>query len=255
MNRYDLGGRVAIVTGGAGGFGRAIARRMIESGAIVELWDLDKAGLMKAADDLASAGEKPGIRVVSVTDDAAVESAVKACVAERGRIDILVNNAGILGEVKPLHETDPANFRRVIDINLTGTYLLTRSVVRVMLAQEPKPSRGRVVNISSIQGKEGMPMAAAYAASKAGVIALTKVVAKETAKDEIVVTAVTPAAALTAMAEEMTPQRRADILARIPAGRFVEVDEIARMVAWLSSDDCSFSTGGIFDISGGRATY
>jgi 3-oxoacyl-[acyl-carrier protein] reductase len=255
MNKYDLGGRIAIVTGGAGGFGRAIARRLLESGAIVELWDLDKAALNEAAAALATGGTKPGIRAVNITDDAGVESAVQACVRERGRIDILVNNAGILGEVKLVHETDPANFRRVIDINLVGTYLVTRSVVGAMLKQEPKPSRGRIVNISSIQGKEGMPMAAAYAASKAGVIALTKVVAKETAKDEIVVTAVTPAAALTKMADELSPQRRADILSRIPAGRFVEVDEIALLVTWLASDDCSFSTGGIFDISGGRATY
>jgi 3-oxoacyl-[acyl-carrier protein] reductase len=255
MNSYDLKGRVSIVTGGAGGFGKAIARRMMASGAAVELWDLDEASLNRAANELAGEGTKPGIRVVSVTDDAGVAHAVQACLRERGRIDILVNNAGILGEVKPIQDTDPANFRRVIDVNLVGTYLVTRSVVRAMLAQEPKPSRGRIVNISSIQGKEGLAFASAYAASKAGVIALTKVVAKETAKDGIVVTAVTPAAALTAMAEEMTPQRRADILSRIPAGRFVEVDEIARLVTWLSSDDCSFSTGGIFDISGGRATY
>ncbi len=255
MNRYDLDGRVAIITGGAGGIGKAIAQRMLQSGAIVELWDLDKASLTKAANDLAVGDTKPGIRIVDVTDQHSVESSTETCARERGRIDILVNNAGVLGEVKPIHETDPANFRRVIDINLTGTYLVTRSILRVMLAQGDQPNRGRIVNISSIQGKEGMPMAAAYAASKAAVMALTKVVAKETAKNGIVVTAVTPAAALTAMAAEMSPQRRDDIRSRIPAGRFVEVDEIANLVTWLSTDDCSFSTGGIFDISGGRATY
>ena len=154
-----------------------------------------------------------------------------------------------------MHETDPANFARVIGINLTGTYLVTRAVLRVMLASKQRANRGRIVNMSSIQGKEGMPFAAAYASAKAGMIALTKVVAKETAKEGIVVTAVTPAAALTSMADELSPQRRADILARIPAGRFVEVEEIANLVTWLASDDCSFSTGGIFDISGGRATY
>jgi 3-oxoacyl-[acyl-carrier protein] reductase len=255
MNRYDLNGRVAIVTGGAGGIGKAIAHRMLESGAIVELWDLDDAVMAKAADDLAKGRRRPGTRVADVTDERSVEACVEACTRERGRIDILVNNAGILGEVKPVQDTEPANFRRVIDVNLIGTYLPTRAVVRVMLAQEKKTNRGRIVNIASVQGKEGMPFAAAYAASKAAVMALTKVVAKETAKDGIVVTAVTPAAALTAMAEEMTQQRREDILSRIPAGRFVEVEEIANLVAWLSSDDCSFSTGGIFDITGGRATY
>jgi 3-oxoacyl-[acyl-carrier protein] reductase len=255
MNRYDLQGRVAIVTGGAGGIGKAIAHRMLQSGAVVELWDLDEGGLTKAADDLAKSGKRPEIRVADVTDQHSVEAAVEACARERGRVDILINNAGILGEVKPVQDTEPANFRRVIDVNLIGTYLVTRSVVKVMLAQEKKPNRGRIVNIASIQGKEGMPFAAAYASSKAAIMALTKVVAKETAKDGIVVTAVTPAAALTAMAEELSEQRRADILSRIPAGRFVEVDVIANMVTWLSSDDCSFSTGGIFDITGGRATY
>lgn len=255
MNRYDLDGRVAIITGGAGGIGKAIAHRMLQSGAIVELWDLDKASLTKAADELAKDGKRPDIRIADVTDQRSVEQSVEACASERKRIDILVNNAGILGEVKPVQDTEPSNFRRVIDINLIGTYLVTRSVVRVMLAQPKKTNRGRIVNIASVQGKEGMPFAAAYAASKAAVIALTKVVAKETAKDEIVVTAVTPAAALTAMAEEMSQQRRDDILSRIPAGRFVEVEEIANLVTWLSSDDCSFSTGGIFDITGGRSTY
>lgn len=255
MNAYDLNGRVAVVTGGAGGIGQAVAHRMLASGATVELWDLDKSNLDKAANAIAGGGKKPLARVADIADEKSVESSVKACAREHGRIDILVNNAGILGEIKLLHETDPANFRRVIDINLIGTYLMTRAVLPVMLAQEEKPYRGRIVNISSIQGKEGLPLAAAYASSKAGVIALTKVAAKETASKGIVVTAIAPAAALTAMADEMPPQRRADILSRIPAGRFVEVEEIANLVTWLSSPDCSFSTGGIFDISGGRATY
>ncbi len=253
MNQYDLNDRVAVITGGAGGIGTAIAQRMLQSGAIVELWDRDRAALEKTAGGFS--GKRPETRVADVSDQRSVEAATEACARERGRIDILVNNAGILGEVKPVQDTDPANFRRVIDINLIGTYLVTRSVLRIMLAQERRANRGRIVNISSIQGKEGMPFAAAYASSKAGIMALTKVVAKETAKDGIVVTAVTPAAALTRMADELSPQRREDILSRIPVGRFVEVDEIARLVTWLSTDDCSFSTGGIFDISGGRATY
>jgi 3-oxoacyl-[acyl-carrier protein] reductase len=255
MNRYDLDGRVAIVTGGAGGIGRGIAHQMLESGAIVELWDRDKSALVHAADNLAAPADKLSTRVVDITDEQAIDGAVGTCVRDRGRIDILVNNAGILGEVRPLQDTDSADFRRVLEVNLVGTYLVTRRVLRTMLAQAPRPSRGRIVNISSIQGKEGMPLGAAYSASKAGILALTKSVAKETAQRGIVVTAVTPAAAETAMANELSQQRRDEILSRIPEGRFVEAEEIARLVAWLSSEDCSFSTGGIFDISGGRATY
>src|SRR6185312_2358166 len=255
MNRYELDGRTAIVTGGAGGIGRGIAHRMLESGATVELWDRDQTALARVADDLAGPAGRLSTRVVDITDERAVDGAAGALARDRGRIDILVNNAGILGEVKPLQDTDPADFRRVLEVNLVGTYLVTRRVLRTMLAQEPRPSRGRIVTISSIQGKEGMAFGAAYSASKAAVIALTKAVAKETARQDIVVTAITPAAAETAMAKELTPERRGEILSRIPAGRFVEVDEIARLVAWLSSEDCSFSTGGIFDISGGRATY
>jgi 3-oxoacyl-[acyl-carrier protein] reductase len=192
----------------------------------------------------------------------AVEEAAQAAFASHGRIDILVNNAGVLGEVKPIWETTPENFQRVLQVNLFGTYLVTRSVVGLMRHQAPRstdagghPLRGHVVNIASIQGKEGMPMASAYSASKAGMIALTKSVARDTATDGIMVTAVTPSAAETAMAKEISAERRAEIMARIPMGRFVEVDEVARMVLWLSSDDCSFSTGGIFDLSGGRASY
>lgn len=257
--RYNLRGRKAIVTGGAGGLGRGIAQALIDAGATVELWDSSAAALSEAAADL---GVAASARYVDITDAAAVEAGAEAAFGEGGRIDILVNNAGVLGEVKPVWETDPQNFQRVLQVNLFGAYLVTRAVLGRMRAQAPRetasarhPLRGHVVNIASIQGKEGMAMAAAYSASKAGLLALTKSVAKETARDGIIVTAITPAAAETAMAREITPERRADILSRIPMGRFVEIEEVARLVLWLSSDECSFSTGGIFDLSGGRATY
>lgn len=255
--RYDLSGRAAIVTGGAGGLGRGIARALLEAGASVELWDANAAALTDAAAEL---GGRPKTCQVDITDAAAVDAAAEAAFASHGRIDILINNAGVLGEVKPVWETSPENFQRVLQVNLFGSYLVTRAIVGRMRGQAartatPHPLRGHVVNIASIQGKEGMAMAAAYSASKAGLIALTKSVAKETARDGIIVTAVTPAAAETAMAKEISAERRADILGRIPMGRFVEIDEVARLVLWLSSDECSFSTGGVFDLSGGRASY
>lgn len=256
--RYDLSGRHAIVTGGAGGLGRGIAHALIEAGASVTLWDQDADSLSNAVSEL---GRRASQRQIDIRDVNAVEAAADAAVSTRGRIDILINNAGVLGEVRPIWETTPDNFQRVLQVNLFGAYLVTRAIVGRMLRQEPRrapdghPLRGHVVNIASIQGKEGMAMAAAYSASKGGLIALTKSVAKETAKEGIIVTAVTPAAAETAMAKEISAERRADIMSRIPMGRFVEVAEVARLVLWLSSDDCSFSTGGIFDLSGGRATY
>ncbi len=249
MATYNFEGRTAVVTGGAGGLGRAFARHLLASGANVVLWDRDDAALAEAVEELGS----PRIRGRQV--DVTHEDEIAAATMAATRIDILINNAGVLGEVKPLWETSPENFRRVLEVNLVGTYLVSRAVVPVMLAQEARPMRGHIVNIASIQGKEGMPLAGAYSASKAGLIALTKTLAKETAQAGLMVTAVTPAAAETAMAREINAERRAEILSRIPMGRFVEVDEVARLVLWLCSDDCSFSTGGIFDLSGGRATY
>ncbi|AMJ60025.1 SDR family NAD(P)-dependent oxidoreductase [Bosea sp. PAMC 26642] len=254
---YDLTGRVAIVTGGAGGLGRGIARALLEAGASVELWDENEVALDEAAAEL---GARSQARQLDITDAAAVDTAAKSAFAAHRRIDILINNAGMLGEVRPVWETSPENFQRVLQVNLFGAYLVTRAIVgrmRVQPARDATPHhlRGHVVNIASIQGKEGMAMAAAYSASKAGLIALTKSVAKECAREGIIVTAVTPAAAETAMAKQISAERRADILARIPMGRFVEIDEVARLVLWLSSDECSFSTGGVFDLSGGRASY
>lgn len=256
--RYDLSGRHAVVTGGAGGLGRGIAKALLEAGATVELWDRDADGLAQAQAEL---GQRCSGRRLDIRDADAVEAAADAAFATHGRIDILVNNAGVLGEVRPIWETTPEDFQRVLQVNLFGAYLVTRAVVGRMRRQPPRrgpgghPLRGHVVNIASIQGKEGMALAGAYSASKAGLIALTKSAARETAREGIVVTAVTPAAAETAMANEISAERRADILARIPMGRFVEVEEVARMVLFLASDDCSFSTGGVFDLSGGRASY
>jgi len=256
MNKYDLDGKVVVITGGAGGIGRAIASLLLGSNARVSLWDVADEALEAAARDLSriSAGAVRQHKV-DVTDDAAIARAVAADRSSFGRIDALINNAGILGEVKPIWEIDPRNLRQVIETNLIGAFLCTRAVLPLMRAQRRQPHRGHIVNVASIQGKEGMPHAAAYSASKAGLMALTKSVAKEVAGEHIFVNCITPAAAETAMAQLITPERRAEIVGRIPIGRFVTVEEIAQMVAWLVSDECSFSTGAIFDLSGGRATY
>jgi 2-dehydro-3-deoxy-L-rhamnonate dehydrogenase (NAD+) len=242
-------GRAAIVTGGAAGIGLAIARRLAAEGGTVAVWD--KAGAAEAARSLGAA--HVGF-AVDISDEAAVAHAADATWRAFGRVDLLVNNAGILGPVAPLWEQAPNDFRRVVDVNLIGTYLVCRAVVP-RLRQQSGPNRGRIVNISSIQAKEGLAMSSAYAASKAGVIALTKTLGKELAGEGILVNCITPAAAATAMMQEIDEQRRADILARIPVKRFVEPEEIAAMTAWLGSDECSFSTGAVFDLSGGRATY
>jgi 3-oxoacyl-[acyl-carrier protein] reductase len=257
MNEYDLAGKTAIITGGAGGFGVAIAQRLAASGAAVRLWDVAADQIEAAARAADASGPRVGARTVDVTDEHAVEQAVVAeqTASSSGRIDILINNAGILGETKPVWDADPADVRKVFDVNVIGAFLCLRAVTRAMRQQEPRPHRGHIVNVASIQGKEGMPYSAAYSASKAALIGLTKSVAKELAREQIYVNCITPAAAETAMAKLISAERKADILARIPMGRLVEVDEVARMVAWLVSADCSFSTGAVFDLSGGRATY
>ena len=247
--RYE--GRTAIVTGGARGIGLAIARRIASEGGRVAVWDIDTVEANRAAQNLG-----PGHMAcsVDVTNEAAVDVAAAASWEAFSRVDLLVNNAGILGPVLPTWEVTADAFRRVVDVNLVGCFLVTRACVPRLLAQADK--RGaRIVNISSIQAKEGMPLASAYAASKAGIIALTKTLGKELAKKGILVNCITPAAVETDMARQLSPERRADIEARIPLGRFVTVGEIAAMVAFLGSDDCSFSTGAVFDLSGGRATY
>ena len=246
MNQIDLKGRVAVVTGGAQGIGHAISLRLLQSGATVVMWDVDAHKLQAAEQSLATHGSVRGA-VVELTDDAAVAA---ACAAE-ARIDILVNNAGITGGNGSTWQLDPAVWRRVIEVNLIAPFLTSRHVVQRMIAQR----YGRIVNIASVAGKEGNPNASHYSASKAGLIALTKSLAKEVATQGVLVNAVAPAVAKTAMFEQMTQTHIDYMLGKIPMGRFVEVQEIAAMVAWLASEECSFTTGSVFDISGGRATY
>jgi 3-oxoacyl-[acyl-carrier protein] reductase len=249
-NRIDLAGRNAVVTGGAQGIGRAIVERFLDSGAAVAIWDRDRALAEKTAAELGNRGRLAPVGV-DVTELAQVERARDATLGIFGRIDILVNNAGIAG---PNHATwdYPADaWAQVLAINLTGPFHCCRAVAPRMIAQ----NYGRIVNVASIAGKEGNPNASAYSASKAGVIALTKSLGKELAGKGILVNAVAPAAAKTAMFATMTQQHIDFMLSKIPMGRFLEVREAAAMVAWLSSEECSFSTASVFDLSGGRATY
>jgi len=248
MNKMDFSNRVAVVTGGAQGFGYAIAQRLLASGAKVRIWDRDGALLEKSVKALGAGASGD---VLDVASAAEVERATAKAIADFGRIDVLVNNAGIAGEnhktiVYPIEE-----FERVLRVNLTSQFLCCRAVAAHMVDKK----YGRIVNISSIAGKEGNPNAVAYSAAKAGVISLTKSLGKELAKDGIVVTCVTPAAGRTAILEQSTPQHVEYMVSKIPTGRLVESEEVAALVSWLASEDCSFSTGGIFDISGGRATY
>lgn len=250
MNQIDLKGRVAVVTGGAQGIGLAIAERFAASGAHCVLWDVERARLDGACAVLAPRGPVTS-QVVELTDDAAVAAATAATLAQCGRIDILVNNAGITGGNATTWELDPAVWRRVVEVNLVAPYLVCRHVVPAMM----KAGYGRIVNIASVAGKEGNPNASHYSASKAGLIALTKSLGKELATKGVLVNAITPAVARTAMFEQMTQAHIDYMLGKIPMGRFLEVQEIAAMAAWLASEDCSFSTGAVFDITGGRATY
>jgi len=250
MNQIDLNGRVAVVTGGAQGIGLAIAHRLLQSGARAILWDVDAQALNKAAGALSSLGQVD-TRVVELTDDAAVAAACADAITKAGRIDILVNNAGITGGNAPSWELDPAVWRQVIEVNLVAPWLTCRHVVPGMLSK----GYGRIVNIASVAGKEGNPNASHYSASKAGLIALTKSLSKEVATRGVLVNAITPAVAKTSMFEQMTQSHIDYMLGKIPMGRFVEVAEIAAMAAWLSSEECSFSTGAVFDITGGRSTY
>ena len=250
MNQLDLRGRVAVVTGGARGIGLATARRALQSGAAVALWDVDAKALPAAREQLTALGTVSA-HVVELTDPASVDAAAAAAMAQHSRIDILINNAGITGGNAPTWELDPDVWRRVIDVNLTGSFLTCRAVIPHMLAA----GYGRIVNVASIAGKEGNPNASHYSASKAALIALTKSLGKELAATQIRVNCVTPAAARTEIFAQMQQQHLDYMLSRIPMGRFVEVDEIAALICWLASPDCSFSTGAVFDISGGRATY
>lgn len=250
MNQIDLTNQSAIVTGGARGIGFAIARRLLQSGAAVTLWDKDAAALEEAVPQLSPLGKVHGV-VVDITDEGSVDEAVQATLTLAGFISLLVNNAGIAGNNAKTWEMTVADWKRVVDLNLTGVFLCCRAVVPQLL----KNGYGRIVSIASIAGKEGNPNAVHYSASKAGVIGLTKSLGKELAQQNICVNCITPAVIETDILKQCTPEHVAYMLSKIPMNRFGKVDEAAALVAWLCSADCSFSTGGVFDLSGGRATY
>jgi 3-oxoacyl-[acyl-carrier protein] reductase len=246
-NQIDAKGQFAVVTGGAQGIGYAVAARLTQSGARVALWDRDEALANEAAKSLT------GSIVVKVeqSDAASVEAAAAETLKAFGRIDIMVNNAGIAGPNMPLADYPLDAWHDIMNINLNGVFYCCKYVVPAMKAQ----GYGRIVNIASIAGKEGNPNASAYSASKAGVIALTKSLGKELASQDIAVNCVTPAAAKTAIFDQMKQEHIDYMLSRIPRGRFLQVDEAAAMIAWLCSKDNSFTTAAVFDLSGGRATY
>lgn len=248
MNRIDLDGRVAVITGGSGGIGLAAAHRMIESGAKVALWDYDRAALAEAERALPG---MPGHQV-DVTDETAIIRAAEATIGQFQRIDILVNAAGITAP-KTLIADYPADlWRKIVDINLTGTFLCCKAVLPHM----QKANYGRIVNIASVAGKEGNPFSAPYSASKAAVISFTKSLAKETAATGIRVNCIAPAIVATKnLYHDMPEEMRRLWVSRVPMGRPGTPEEVAAMIAWLASEDCSFTTGAAFDISGGRATY
>jgi NAD(P)-dependent dehydrogenase (short-subunit alcohol dehydrogenase family) len=233
MNQLDFAGRTAVVTGGVQGIGAAIVERLRASGAKVKIWDLG------------------GSLRVDVSDPAEVERATRDSIKELGKLDVLVNNAGIAGKNLPTVDYPIEEWERVLRTNLTSQFLCCRAVAPYMV----RAGYGRIVNIASIAGKEGNPNAVAYSASKAGVISLTKSLGKELAQSGVLVNCVTPAAARTAIFDQMTDEHIQYMLSKIPMNRFVNVDEIAALVCWLASEECSFSTGAVFDISGGRATY
>lgn len=243
-------GRTAVVTGGAQGIGRAVVERLLAEGARVIVWDRDAAALASAAREFDGKGQV-GTAAVDIVDEEAVERAAAEIEATHGSIDVLVHSAGIAGDIGPVADYPTAEWRRVIDIDLTGAFNVNKACVRRMIARK----QGRIVNIASIAGKEGNPGAAAYSAAKAGLIALTKSLGKETATLDIAVNVITPAAAQTRILEQVTQAHIDYMLSKIPRGRFVTVDEIAALVTWLASAENSFTTGAVFDISGGRATY
>ena len=255
MNQLDMKGRNAVVTGGAAGIGFAIAKRLATSGARVSLWDRDAAALAQSAKQLGGEGKAGSggahTAQLDVSDEKQVQAALDATLKALGKVDVMVCSAGITGPNVPLKDYPADAWRQVIDINLTGVFLCNKTIVPHMIGND----YGRIVNIASIAGKEGNPNASAYSASKAGVISLTKSLGKELAKTGIRVNCITPAAVKTGMFDQMTQQHIDFMLSKIPMGRFGEVDEIAALVAWLCTEDCSFSTGAVFDLSGGRAVY
>jgi len=250
MNQIDLKNKIAVVTGGAQGIGLAIAEILIKSGASVSLWDQDEKLVNETAQRLSSKGNVEAV-VMDVADLISVENAVRQTQDVLGGIDILICNAGISGPTEKLWEYPPEAWQKVIDINLTGVFNCLRAVTPIMIEQ----NYGRIVNVASVAGKEGNPNASAYSSSKSGVIALTKSLGKELAQFDIAVNCITPAAAKTQIFDEMSKEHIQYMLSKIPRERFLKVDEAASMVAWLCSSENSFTTAGVFDLSGGRSTY
>ena len=250
MNQIDLKNRKAVVTGGAQGIGLAIAERLLKSGASVSLWDRDESLLMETSDSLSSKGKVEPV-VMDVTDLKSVRNAAEKTEELLGAIEVLVCNAGIAGPTAKIWEYPPEEWQQVIDIDLTGVFNCLHVVSPIMIDQ----NYGRIVNVASVAGKDGNPNAAPYSAAKAGVIALTKSLGKELAGYDIAVNCITPAAAKTRIFDQISEDHIQYMLSKIPRNRFLKVEEAASMVAWLCSEENSFTTGGVFDLSGGRATY
>ncbi len=250
MNEIDLRGRRAVITGGAEGFGRAIAERFLRSGAAVSLWDVNRELVTATSRELSALGQVH-TAIADISDLGEVEAAAASALQAWPGIDILIANAGLTGPNAPTWEYPPDDWRRVVDVNLVGTFYCCRAVVPIMRRQ----SYGRIVMISSVAGKDGNPNASAYSAAKAGIMALTKSLGKELASANIAVNCVTPAAARTRIFDQMSETHIQYMLSKIPRGRFLEVQELAALVAWLSSEENSFSTGAVWDLSGGRSTY
>jgi len=246
MNSYDFKNQVAVVTGGANGIGFSVAERLSKSGASVKIWDLDIEAAQTAAETINAEAVE-----CDITDWISVQNATETSINGSEKIDILVNSAGIAGPNDTVVDYDNKAWDRIISVNLTGTYYVNKAVVPHMKAN----GYGRIVNIASVAGKDGNPNASAYSASKAGVIALTKSLGKELSDSNIAVNCVTPAAARTAIFDQMSQEHIDYMLSKIPRGRFVEVKEISSMIAWMVSAENSFTTGAVFDLSGGRSTY
>lgn len=251
VNKINLEDRIAVVTGGAQGIGFSVVSRLLESGAKVAIWDVNESQLRKAREMLAASNDRLSFHKVDIADAAGVESAVRETSGQHERIDILVNNAALVGPNATVADYPVEEWRKVIDVDVNGTFYCCKFVAPLMIAQD----YGRIVNIASIAGKEGNPNAAAYSSAKAAVIALTKSLGKELASKNIAVNCVTPAVARTPGAMEQSKEHIDYMLAKIPRGRFLELHEAASMICWLASEENSFTTGGVFDLSGGRATY
>ena len=250
MNNIDLKGKRAIVTGAARGIGFAIAERLLQSGATVTLWDIELPNLEKAQADLKSAGNVFSVEV-DVTQENSIKRGVELTYEHMGDVEILINNAGITGGNATVWDMGITEWQKVLDIDLTGVFLCCRALAPRMMSN----GYGRIVNIASIAGKEGNPNAAHYSAAKAGVISLTKSLGKEMVETGVLCNCVTPAVIETPMLDQMTDQHKDYMVSKIPLNRMGKPEEVAALVAWLASEDCSFSTGAVFDISGGRATY